>query len=175
MDLAGEAWFQVRHDPTVPFAVRVSHAIVRDVGTTFTVNEAGALVRVAVSEGVVSVARTDRPDPGLVLGAGDRGEVGPAGRITVQRGGATDEDAGFTLGRLVFRDAAMDQVAADLRRWYGVELRVPDSALARRHVTASFDGEPASTVTRAIALALGARVTQRGDTIILQSTPTTSR
>ena len=175
VDLEGEAWFQVRHDPTMPFAVRVSHAIVRDVGTTFTVNDAGGLVRVAVSEGVVSVARTDRPDPGLVLAAGDRGEVGPAGRITVQRGGATDEDAGFTRGRLVFRDASMDQLAADLRRWYGVELRVPDSALARRHVTASFDREPASTVTRAIALALGARVTQRGDTVILQSTPTTPR
>jgi transmembrane sensor len=58
----------------------------------------------------------------------------------------------------------MDQVRADLRRWYGVELRVTDSLLQRRVFTGSFTTEPADRVLDAIRLALGASVVRRGDT-----------
>jgi transmembrane sensor len=69
----------------------------------------------------------------------------------------------------VFRDAAVAEVAADLRRWYGVELTVTDSALARRHFTGSFAGEPVGRVVEAIALALGARADRRGDTVFVRA------
>jgi transmembrane sensor len=62
-------------------------------------------------------------------------------------------------------------VAADLRRWYGVELRVTDTALLRRHVSATFVGDSADRVLDVIALALGARVERRGDTAYLRPAP----
>ena len=68
----------------------------------------------------------------------------------------------------------MGEVAAALRRWYGVELQVPDTALAGRHLTMTFTGEPKGRVLETIALALGARLQLHGDTAVLTAGTTPS-
>jgi transmembrane sensor len=172
VQLDGAAWFAVRHDEARPFAVRAGNAVVRDLGTEFTVRTDGAgnarSVAVVVTEGVVSLraARADA-DSGVVLQAGDRGALAPDGATTAERGAATEDDVAWTRGRLVYRAAPLDVVRADLRRWYGLELRVDDPTLAARRLTATFEGEPAARVVEVVALALGARATQVGDTVVL--------
>jgi transmembrane sensor len=86
----------------------------------------------------------------------------------VRRGAATDDDVSWLRGRLVYRDAPLAHVRADLRRWYGLELVLADSALAARHLTASFAGEPPDEVLRVIGLALGAAIERRGDTAVVR-------
>jgi transmembrane sensor len=56
------------------------------------------------------------------------------------------------------------KVAAELKRWYGVELRIDDATLASHHVTASFNGEPVQEVLNVLGLALGARIELNGNT-----------
>jgi transmembrane sensor len=172
VQLEGAAWFSVPHDEARPFAVRAGNALVRDLGTEFAVRTDGVgsagSVAVVVTEGAVALraARADA-DSGVVLQAGDRGALGADGAVTAERGGATAEDVAWTRGRLVYRAAPLDVVRADLRRWYGVELRVDDPAIAARRLTATFEGEPAARVVEIVALALGARATQVGDTVVL--------
>jgi transmembrane sensor len=169
--LDGVARFTVRHDAARPFVVRVADAEVRDLGTVFTVRRrVGGDVAVAVTEGVVALrgARAAAADPGVVLDAGDRGTVAADGQVAVERGGAAAEDLGWTEGRLAFRDAPLDEVREGLRRWFGVTLRVDDPALAGRHLTASFQGEPLARVREVLALALGATAELRGDTLVLR-------
>ena len=154
MTLVGEARFTVVHDAVHPFLIRTATAVVRDVGTVFSVHSDGAeSVRVVVSEGAVDVQ--DRSGASHQrLAAGDIAVATGAG-IEVQRGAASAEDLAWTAGRLVFRDASVAQVTADLRRWYGVEVKV-DTALIRRPVTASFDrGMPAADVAKIIAATIG--------------------
>jgi transmembrane sensor len=103
-----------------------------------------------------------------VLRQGDRGTLDD-GRMTAERAAATEDDLAWTRGRLVFRDAPLEQVAADLRRWYGVELRAGDDAVAARRLTASFGEEAPADVLRVIGLALGADVAMRGDTAVLRA------
>jgi len=162
VQLTGEAFFDIVHNPSRPFTVRAGDVIVRDVGTEFSVHtDPTAPVRVVVREGAVLLRRgTDS----VTLLAGDVGVVEPTGRVEASRGAASPDDLAWTTGRLVFRNASIAELAADLRRWYGVELRVTDSALLRRHFTGSFAGEPANRVLDVIALALGAQVERRGDT-----------
>ena len=171
VSLRGEAYFAVRHDSTSPFVVRAGDALVRDIGTAFAVHsDRGDGVRVVVTSGAVSMRAASATSDSVLLHAGDRALLEPDGRIVAQRAGATDDDLAWRAGRLVFRDAPIAQVAADLRRWYGIELRVSDSALAGRHVTASFtSADPAERVLDVIALALGARVERRADTVILRA------
>jgi transmembrane sensor len=164
VELRGEAFFDVVHDDRRPFVVHAGGAAVRDVGTAFTVRAVAGGVRVVVTEGAVLLGAAAGADTaGVLLRAGDRGELRPGGPPAVARGAATDDDLAWTRGRLVFREAPMDEVAATLRRWYGVTLRVEDSALARRHLTADFAGEPVARVLDVLALALGAEVERRGD------------
>jgi transmembrane sensor len=168
-ELTGQAFFSVAHDPARPFTVRAGDAVIRDIGTDFTVhNDSGEAVRVVVSEGIVQL---NHARDSVVLVRGDVGTLEPDGRMAAARGAATDDDMAWTLGRLVFRDASVAELTADLRRWYGVELRVTDSTLLSRHFTGSFGKEPANRVLDVIALALGARVDLRGDTAYIRTAP----
>lgn len=177
VELTGEALFDVRHDAAHPFGVRAGAAAIQDVGTTFTVhNDGGEDVRVVVTSGAVRLKAADAPAAsGVVLRAGDRGVLAPDGRAVADRAAATEADLAWTSGRLVFDDAPLGRVSADLRRWYGIELDVTDPALAGRHLTASFQGEPVDQVLNVIALALGAHVERHGDTAVLRAAPAGAR
>jgi transmembrane sensor len=166
--LDGDALFEVPHDAAHPFTVRAGSAVIRDLGTRFTVRTAGdSAVNVAVTAGSVELRGSAGADA-VVLARGDRGTVGPDTPSPAKAGSVTDDDLAWTSGRLVFRDARLAEVSAELRRWYGVELRTADAALARRPLTASFAGESPRQVVRVVALALGAEVTMHGDTAILR-------
>jgi transmembrane sensor len=170
VSLRGDAFFDVVHDAAHPFAVRAGDATIADIGTSFAVHtDPGDGVHVSVASGSVRLhATTSADSTGVELRAGDVGTVEQAGRATARRGGATPDDLAWTTGRLVFRDASLAKVRADLRRWYGFELVVTDPALASRHVTASFMGESSTQVARVIALAVGARHEVRGDTVLFR-------
>jgi transmembrane sensor len=167
--LEGAAYFDVKHDGAHPFVVHSRGAEIRDIGTAFSVKtDAQGRVSVAVTHGIVALRDTATGSAAPVeLRAGDRGVL-QAGSVAVARGTVTDEDMSWTRGQLAYRDAPLAEVQADLRRWYGIELQVADSALARRTLTATFHGDSSAQVVQVIALALGADVVQRGDTILLQ-------
>ncbi|HEX6042774.1 FecR family protein [Longimicrobium sp.] len=166
VDLVGEAMFDVVHDAR-PFTVRAGMARVRDIGTAFSVQSGPAGVRVVVTEGAVALAGAREAGEGVVLRQGERGVIAAEGAAP-QRAAATAEDLAWTRGELVFRDAPLAQVAAEMRRWYGVEVRADDAVAARR-LTASFEGEPRERVLEVMALALGAEMTMRGDTAVLSA------
>ncbi len=172
--LSGAARFVARHNPVAPFTVRAGSAIIRDVGTVFAVDapapervvEAG--ITVAVIEGAVALrSATSSHEPAL-LHAGDKGELRGGDSVVVHRRAVTGDDLAWTRGVLVYHNAAMDVVREDLRRWYGVDLRVADSGLATRRITATFDGAPAEQVLNTIAQVLGAELERQGNTATLR-------
>ncbi|HEU4994991.1 MAG TPA: FecR domain-containing protein [Gemmatimonadaceae bacterium] len=163
----GEALFTVTHDALRPFTVRAGDAVIQDIGTEFTVhNDPGASVRVVVGEGAVQLTHGRES---VTLTKGDVGMLEAGGHVDASRGAATEDDLAWTHGRLVFRNASVPELAADLRRWYGVEFRVSDTALAARHFTGSFTNETPDRVLDVIALALGASVDRRGDTAYIRT------
>jgi len=167
--LQGEAYFSVTPNAAKPFTVHAGDAVIRDIGTKFSVHsDAAQAVRVIVREGIVMLShlgdsvRLEERDVGTTTAAG----------VQATRRSSTPDDLAWTTGRLVFRDAPIGELVADLRRWYGVELRVSpkDSALLKRHFTGSFASESSSQVLDVIALALGARLERQGDTATLRTT-----
>lgn len=167
--LTGEGYFEVEHDDAHTFTVRAGAATIRDVGTAFTVRTDDAdRVRVAVREGAVLLDGVTA-GRGVVLHQGDVGVVQGTTHAQAQRGGASSDDVAWTTGQLVFREAPLSEVAAELRRWYGIELRVADSALATRHLTTSFTSDSVDQVLHVIGLTLGATVERHGDTAIVRA------
>ena len=169
MTLLGEARFTVVHDAAHAFVIHTSAATVRDVGTVFSVHsDAAEGARVVVSEGAVEVQEHSGASR-QTLGAGDVAVVAAGGGIHVQRAASGADDAAWTQGRLVFRDASVTQVTADLRRWYGVEVKV-DSSLAKRPVTANFDrGLSAADVARIVAATIGGTLKEEGGVLHIVS------
>lgn len=169
--LTGEALFEVQHDDTRPFRVRAGQAIVEDLGTIFSVREAGEDgVQVAVIEGVVKLESVALGrDTGAVLDAGSLGVLDGGGNVHAER--ITDASArtAWTQHRIVFNDARYTEVARELHRWYGIELRTSDPAIESQRLTATFAGESAQDVLNILALAFGARIEQRGDTAVVRA------
>lgn len=167
ISISGEALFTVAHDASKPFIVVANGAEIRDIGTAFVVHSDAGGTRVAVTEGVVEVTSTRQA--ATRLNAGDAASVSPAGDVIAERGVGATSDLAWTKGRLVFRDAPLAEVAEDLKRWYGVELSIRDSALRRRPLSAEFQGDSLPNVLRVISAALGATMERRGDTIVMRS------
>ena len=170
VEVRGDAWFDVTHDESKPFTVHAGPATIVDVGTTFAVrSDDPAGVSVSVSQGAVSLRQMNTPvSAGVILKAGDNGLLQINGSVIARRGSATEDDVAWMKGRLVFRDAPLSQVAASMRKWYGIELEVRDQALNNRHLTATFAGESPERVLETIRLALGAEIERRGDTAIVR-------
>jgi transmembrane sensor len=173
--LTGEAFFRVAHARAGvrAFVVQAGPAAIRDIGTAFTIHgDSAHEVRVVVTEGSVSMRRATvggAADTGIVLRAGDVGLLSVDDSVVVRRGTATSDDLAWTRGRLVFREAPMSEVRADLKRWYGVDLVLADSSLASARYKAEFSGESADDVLHALSLALEATLERHGDTAILRS------
>ena len=166
VELRGEAYFDVVHSAPRPLTVHALGAVIRDIGTQFAVSgDSGAPLRVVVREGIVEVTHAN---DSVTLHRGDVAVVDSGGRVEAQRGAATPDDLAWLNGTLAFRNASVAEEAADLRRWYGVQVRVTDSVLLQRHFTGQFAGEPVDRVIEVIALALGARHERRGDTVIVR-------
>ncbi|MBX7118673.1 MAG: FecR domain-containing protein [Gemmatimonadaceae bacterium] len=161
----GEAVFSVVHDAAHPFTVLAGAARIVDVGTAFTVRHAPGDVEVAVLEGVVDIGVAGGATARLA--AGDRALVS-SGAPVVRRGDVTAEDGALRRGALVFREAPMARVTADLARWYGVRVVPATAELAARHVTATFTTEGRDEAVALLALALGAAAEAHGDSIVLR-------
>ena len=169
--LTGEARFDVVHDTSRPFTVHTATATFRDVGTVFSIHSDQAEgARVVVLEGAVAVEGAGNQQP-VTLAKGDRASIAPDGGVQVQRSALAADDTAWAEGRLVFHDAPVPQVVADLRRWYGIDVHV-DSSLAAHHVSATFDRGAGADVGRVIAAMLGGGFRQDGSVLYIVPAPT---
>ncbi len=129
----GEMLFRVRHDADRPFAVQVGGLRLVDLGTVFDVKAVAGRTRVAVVEGAVMV---DPDGAALRLGPG---QAVLADGTTLRRENVAAADVGaWQDGRLVFDDAPLTEVAADLSRQIGRRVVVAP-AIAMRPFRGTLD------------------------------------
>jgi transmembrane sensor len=164
VSLNGEAYFDVRHDAGRPFAAFAGGAVVRDVGTAFTLRSYAEDDRAQV---VVASGEVAFGDTRVALHPGDLAQRTPAGDIAVLRGVNVARYLSWTRGELSFDDVPLRSVAADVGRWYDVDIQVTDSTLAARHVTIVFPDPDLTRVLRSLTVALHARYTRDGQVILL--------
>jgi len=169
--LDGEAYFQVAHDARRPLRVHTAASLTEDLGTAFAIRAYADQVatEVVVAEGRVALRRADTAasGPALLLGARDLGRLEQDGGATVRRGVDVARQLAWTRGVLSFDGTPLGEVVRTLERWYDVEIRVADSALAARRLTATFQNESIDLVLQRIALTVGLRVERADGSVIL--------
>jgi transmembrane sensor len=162
--LDGEAYFSVVHDARAPFAVHAGGVVARDIGTRFIVRSyrGEPTTDVVVAEGAVAIGAH-------VLTRAVRGSVDRQGVVLVSAGVDTTAYLGWLAGELAFDGAPMRLVAAELSRWYGVDVRVAPGSLGERLFSGRFSQKPLDVLLAQIAPVVGARVQRTGATITLYS------
>ncbi|MGZ8376340.1 MAG: FecR domain-containing protein [Gemmatirosa sp.] len=136
LSLEGAASFTVQDGNARPFHVRTPQAMVTAVGTVFDVRAfpQDARTQVRVREGSVTVKAREGTDV-RTLAAGSVTEVRADGSIHDVAAAARDAAFGWADNRLVLRDRPLREAIEEARRWFGLTLLVPDSALLSRPVT----------------------------------------
>lgn len=132
----GEAVFDVTHDPARAFLIAAGDRQVRVVGTQFDVRQRAGNFSVSVRRGVVEVRPTASPKtPPIRVTTGQRlsHRSGEAQDVL----SVTPSDAAFawTRGQLIYTDATLAEVAADLSRSLATPVSVADPATGRLRFT----------------------------------------
>ena len=164
--LEGEAYFDVAPDAERPFVIHAKEAAIRVLGTAFNVRAyAGEdVVEVAVAEGTVAL-RAEQEAARVTLGARQVGRLRGGEALDVRRDVNLERYLAWTEGRLAFEDAPLRDVAEALRRWYALDVRVADAALAERRLTATLEEESATNALNIIAAALDLHYERDGDDV----------
>jgi transmembrane sensor len=165
--LDGEGYFEVVHDETRPFTVYAGNTSVRDIGTAFSVRSyaADSAVQVVVREGEVAVAGVGR------LRAGDIGRVSITGEVSVRRAVDVEPHLAWTSGRLTYTDAPLADVLADLRRWYGADVELADTAIMHLPFTGTLADTAPDEAVAQLAATMGLLVQVDGKHIVLRPDP----
>ncbi len=125
----GEALFEVAHDAARPFVVTVGEQQVRDVGTVFNIVTDANRMTVTVAEGVVDVGtRGGNPAERVRLDRGKQLVYDTLGNQAVVKPVDVDHVTAWRMGKLVYENAALSQVAADLSRYFGEPIIVDSKA-----------------------------------------------
>ena len=131
LTLLGEAFFDVRHNSSMPFSVTSKEQTVTVLGTRFNVaGYAGEVPVTTLVNGSVKVAAGQKQ---TVLTPGQQSRVSEKG-ITVQTVDPANAIA-WKEGWFRFRSAPIETVASQLQHWYGVEIEYRGKPLEHFNAT----------------------------------------
>jgi ferric-dicitrate binding protein FerR (iron transport regulator) len=161
VELEGQAYFVVRHDARLPFRVRTRRGTTEDLGTAFDVRAYGEeqYLQVVVAAGRVALRGAKGGDSvALTLRPRDRAVIDARGNAITTSGVSLQQYLAWTRGALVFDDAPLRSVIAQLGRWYDLDIQTDDRSLDDERLTMSFTTQSADEAMTALAKVLDARV-----------------
>jgi transmembrane sensor len=166
--LDGEAYFEVTHDSGHALRVHTARTVTEDIGTRFVITAYAGdeMERVAVAEGAVAL-RGSHTDESVVLEASDVGHVSASGTVSATRDADIDQYFSWVGDVLRFDEEKLSDAVRVIGRQYGVDVRITDTALARRRFTGSIRADRVYDDLRGLALVLDARYERRADAVIL--------
>ncbi len=161
VQLEGSAFFDVVHDHRRSFVVRAGTSTTTVLGTQFAVRKytEDSAATVAVTQGKVSVNA-------LLLTPGEMATVNLSGSVDKQSLAEAEGATAWTDGRLIFRNIRLSDLAAEIYRWYNLQIVITDAALARQRVHVVLSSTELSDDRLAVlASGIGAQIV-RTDSII---------
>lgn len=150
--LAGEAWFDVQHNPAAPFRVIAGEMRTTVLGTSFDVRRVGGATAVSLKRGRVRVT-TERTARDLSPGQWVR--VSEAHRVEA---GVEDPAllGAWQSGAIIARNRPIAEVIDELRPWFGGRIVLLNGALGGSRIDGVYNAhEPESALAAMVARAGG--------------------
>ncbi len=165
--LTGEAYFEVTHDDR-PFYVNTGNAQIRVLGTKFGIWARDERTRVTVREGRISLRALVLPPAAAVELTANQMSIcwqqnPPEPPQTIDAG----QLLGWMEGRIVFDQASLTEIVAELQRVYNVKIELADPALGQHTITGSFFRKPLESVLASISLTLDLQYAKQDDKFVI--------
>ncbi|OJG00087.1 hypothetical protein AX760_00945 [Pararhizobium antarcticum] len=157
--LAGEAYFDVVHDPKRPFSVYAGGVRVLVLGTAFDVQLTGGETTVELARGRVAISYDEGARKGnFELSPGEMAVVDHASGAVARDTIAPEDIAAWRQGRMFVNDVTIADVVERLQRYHTAWISVPDPRLAARRVTGLYDLSDPDRALKALVQPYGGRV-----------------
>ncbi|MGA5482042.1 FecR family protein [Pseudomonas siliginis] len=148
---AGEAMFSVEHDASRPFIVEAGSGRVTVTGTRFDVRRDATQTRVAVEQGTVKVQGSAAPDNEFInLTAGLGTAVDAQGQVLPAYAVNPAQLTAWRNGKLVFNNASLSEVAAEVSRYRDKPLTVTQPNVASLRLTSVFKSDDTDALLKAL-------------------------
>ncbi len=154
VNLSGEGYFEVTHDPDHPFSVHTNKGWVKVLGTAFNIKsyEEEPEVEVALMEGKLSfTADNEGKTNEVILRPGERAVFEKNKGIIIHRE-PLDKYIAWRYEKLVFDETPMEEVARCLERWFGVKVVLTDPRLKNYRFTTTFENQSLQQVLELLEL-----------------------
>jgi ferric-dicitrate binding protein FerR (iron transport regulator) len=175
VQLGGQAFFEVRKDPTRPFVVHSERVVTTVLGTSFLVSDAEGqkISTVQVKTGQVKVAHTptkaSAANASVVLHPYQQATLSSLSALTaseIPRQGADSELARYDF---TFRDAPLQEVFARLGQVYQINIMYDDQILMDDRLNADLEDMPLTDKIRVVCKVLDLSYSYDGSTVHLQA------
>lgn len=164
----GEAWFKVTKDARRPFVVEAGDVRVRAVGTAFSVRRRSGGADVVVTEGVVEVWTIGREASRARVVAGNKAFLsGSETPALVPVAGSVEDVLAWRSGQIDLHGETLEAAAEEFNRYNARKIVIADQGLATQKVVGRFSADEPETFVRAVAGAVGARVSSDGGSLRL--------
>jgi transmembrane sensor len=149
--LRGRAQYNVAHDTARPFVVTTLGGTVTAVGTEFQTGIQNNAVTVILLEGKVAVADSTGSGPrSTLLQPGEQLTYNANGTIWSKATADMEAANGWTMGKLVFKDAPLPELVREVNRYSSAKLRITDPSLNTLHITGSFKADDQESLLLAL-------------------------
>jgi transmembrane sensor len=146
VELIGEGYFEVAHNPKIPFIVKSGEIQILALGTTFNVlaypDEDD--IEVSLLSGIIELERlnTDRKLVSILkMKPSDLAIYHKSDKETINLKIEDDRNYSWKDGKLIFKKEPIGGVVKKLGRWFNVDIQVQDLELLELTYTATFVNE----------------------------------
>ncbi|MDX9883935.1 MAG: FecR domain-containing protein [Prolixibacteraceae bacterium] len=170
--LEGEAFFDVKSDPTKPFIINAGKAQVKVLGTSFNVNAypGSDKVEVIVETGKVRVVRKSGDTSGtaeLILDPGDKGTLLYPNNVLLKSKNSDSNFLAWKTHFLIFRETALGDVVATLEKIYKTDIDIAGHETEKLLLTGQYNDYPLDFIMEVIASTLHLKVKKEGNRFLL--------
>ena len=164
IELAGEAFFEVEHDPNQSFIVHTQNIDVQVLGTEFNVkaNPEATDTRVQVVSGRVAMKRT-RGQAELILSGGQAGNYNMNNQELNQLDDLNENDLAWRTGVLSFDSVSMEEIILTLEDFYNCTISLENPALGNCTFSDTFDNLELPDVLEILGTVLSFESEKTGD------------
>ena len=166
----GEAYFKVAHDSVSPFYVHVNHALVSVLGTKFDVRawDENPTVAVFVSEGKVSLSQArGEQQKSVILMKNEMSLLAPDSEPTEPQPINAQDRLGWMKNEIKFDNASVEEVLAQLQRWYDYEFVIQDSSILKDRLAVHILQTNVDDVLQVISLLTNTKIKKESNRIRL--------
>ncbi|MBX3641422.1 MAG: FecR family protein [Nitrosomonas sp.] len=152
----GEAAFDVQHETFRSFTVYADKLRIRDIGTRFNIRRQQDTITVTVLQGAVEIN-------GMRLDEGYQLHTTASISTMLPHPADIAQIEAWQHGRLIFRRAPLQDVAAELERYHPIHFMFADPAIARETVSGTFDVDDLALFLNSLEKAMPVRIKRLQD------------